>query len=283
MTPYCVLKIVWTIGGGPLRAINAVTVVMSGLAILLGLALAQPWGLRVPAWLMLLPAWIGMGFLVPMLPLIPALALVGGDTGDSAGEVRMAAWEVGLLSVSFAGFALGVAIAAPAYAARRWPLGAEVPGLPGVRVTLARLAAALCVALGLPSLCWAAGATAGLNPATLGNRDAQWHLLTVNNGVWALIAAASVWTLTRHTGRLPLLAAWLAAGFLFAWGSWKAVLSFAVTPEFPPPEQPWVLAAQNHFGAVAGLLILVVVLLTVADEAGQRELPGGRQRSRAGA
>ena len=54
-----------------------------------------------------------------------------------------------------------------------------------------------------------------------------------------LIAAWGAWTLTRHSGRTPLLLSWVASGFLFAWGSWKAVFSFEVTPEFPPPEQPW--------------------------------------------
>ncbi|GAB3972147.1 hypothetical protein V1634_07905 [Plantactinospora veratri] len=285
MTPYFVMKIFWTIdglrGGGlhegawshlDWAVVNGLTVAMSGLAMLLGLALAQRWGVRVPAWLMLLPGWIGMGLLVPMIPLIPILALVNMGTGDPAAEAPMAAWEVGLLSVSFAGFALGVAIAAPVYAARRWPAAFSRRGgaeRPGVRVTVARLAAGLCVALGLPQLCWALGGTLGLNEATLDSRDGQWHLLTANSGVWALGAAWGAWTLTRHTGRAPLLLSWLASGFLFAWGSWKAVFSFAVTPEFPPPEPPWVLALQNHFGAVAGLLILVVVLLTVADKAGR--------------
>jgi hypothetical protein len=228
MAPYFVMKIFWTIDGlrggglheGAWRhlnwaVMNGLTVAMSGLAMLLGLALAQRWGLRVPAWLMLLPGWIGMGFLVPMIPLIPLLALVSTDTDDTAAVAQMAAGEIASLSVSFAGFALGVAIAAPVYAVRRWPeafSGRGVPGRPGVRVTVARLAAALCVALGLPQLFWALGGTIGLNGATLDSRDAQWHLLTANSGAWALGAAWSAWTLTRHTGRAPLLLSWLASG-----------------------------------------------------------------------
>ncbi|MEU4623538.1 hypothetical protein AB0G04_26635 [Actinoplanes sp. NPDC023801] len=282
MAPYFVMKIFWTIdglrGGGlhegawshlDWAVVNGLTVAMSGLAMLLGLALAQRWGLRVPAWLMVIPAWLGMGFLVPMIPLIPLLALVGTEAGDTTAEAPMTGWEIGLLSVSFAGFALGVAIAAPIYAVRRWPeafSAGDVPGRSGVRVTVARLAAVLCTALGLPQLFWALGGTIGLNGATLDTREAQWHLLTANSGVWALIAAWSAWTLARRTGRAPLLLSWLSSGFLFAWGSWKAVFSFAVTPEFPPPEQPWVLTLQNHSGTVAGLLLFVVVLLAVSDK-----------------
>ncbi|MEU4427108.1 hypothetical protein AB0F81_41335 [Actinoplanes sp. NPDC024001] len=296
MAPYFILKIFWTVdglhGGGLHQGawshlnwavINGLTVLMAGLAMLLGLALAQPWGMRAPAWPVLLPAWIGMGFLVPMIPLIPVLALVNTDTGGAAAESPMSAWEIGVLSVSFAGFAIGMAIAAPFYAARRWPEAfsdVDVPAGPGLRVTVARLAAALAVALGLPQLIWALGATIGLNTATLDHRDARWHLLTGNSGVWALAAAWSAWTLTRHTGRVPLLMAWLASGFLFAWGSWRAAFSFAVTPEFPPPEQPWVLTLQNHFGAVAGLLLLVVVLLTVSEKAGRRGSPAKRRITR---
>ncbi|MCI4063417.1 hypothetical protein MRQ36_12860 [Micromonospora sp. R77] len=279
MTPYFVMKIFWTMdglrGGGlhegawshlDWAVVNGLTVVMSGLAMLLGLALAQLWGLRVPAWLMLLPAWIGMGFLVPVIPLIPVLALIT-ETGGTTGEAPMSAGETALLSVSFAGFALGVAIAAPVYAARRWPeafSGGAVSRL-GLRVTMARLAAALCVALGLPQLFWALGGTFGLNGATLAGRDVRWHLLTANGAVWALCAAAGLWRLTRRVSRATLLLSWLASGFLFAWGSWKATFSFAVAPESPSPEQPWVSTLENHFGAVAGLLILVVVLLTVAE------------------
>lgn len=279
MTPYFVLKVFWTLdglrGGGlhegawshlDWAVINGLTVVMSGLAMLLGLALAQRWGRRVPAWLMLLPAWIGMGFLVPMIPLIPILAVIT-DTGGTTGEAPMTAGETALLSVSFAGFALGVAVAAPVYAARRWPeafSSGDVSRL-GLRVTMARLAAALCVALGLPQLFWALGGTFGLNGATLASRDVRWHMLTVNGAVWALCAAAGLWRLTRRVNWVTLLLSWLASGFLFTWGSWKAVFSFAVAPESPSPEQPWVLTLQNHFGAVAGLLILVVVLLTVSE------------------
>jgi hypothetical protein len=57
---------------------------------------------------------------------------------------------------------------------------------------------------------------------------------------------------------------WVASGFLFAWGSWKAIFSFAVVPEFPPPEPLWALAGINHFGALAGLAILLVALMTTA-------------------
>jgi hypothetical protein len=275
MLPYLIIKIFWTIDGlhgGGLQdgawsrlnwaAINALTVGMAGLAILLGLALARPWGNRLPGALLLVPAWIGGGFLVPMLPLMPILLLLTIGTPAEPTEAAMPAFEVALVSVSFAGFALGVAIAFPLYVLQRWPdaLKNRVPAGP-VDLTTARVAAATAALIGLSQLYWALGGTVGLNQATLDQREPQWHLLTGNNGLWALIAAAGVWTVThRGAGPRALLLTWVASGFLFAWGSWKAAFAFATTDEFPTPEFPAVLSLQNHFGALAGLAILLIVL-----------------------
>ncbi|MEE6259226.1 hypothetical protein [Plantactinospora sonchi] len=292
MAPYFVIKIFWTLhglrGGGlhdgawsrlDWAAINGLTVGMSGLAILLGLALGQRWGMRVPGWLMLLPAWIGAGFLVPVIPVLPILLVLSpvGDAGGGGTDPAMPGWEAGLLTVSFAGFGLGVAIAVPIYAGQRWP--GALTGRPtddsvgtafrSVRDVTARFAAAICVVLGLPQIFWGLGGTLGLQPATLDARDPQWHVLTVNTGLWALIGAWGVWSLTRRRadfrGRTAMLLTWTASGFLFAWGTWKAAFTFAVVPSFPPPEYLWVLALQNHVGALAGVMILLVGLLTVAD------------------
>jgi hypothetical protein len=279
MLPYLVIKIFWTVDGlrgGGLRdgawsrldwaAINALTVGMAGLAVLLGLALARPWGNRLPGGLLLFPAWIGGGFLVPMLPLMPILLLltIGNTTTTTTAEAAAAlpALEVALVSVSFAGFALGVAVAFPLYVLQRWPdaLKSRLPA-GTVDLTTARVTAGTAAVLGLSQIYWALGGTLGLDPAALDRREAQWHLLTGNSGLWALIAAWGVWTVThRAAGPRSLLLTWLASGFLLAWGSWKAAFAFAAAPEFPPPEFPVVLSLQNHFGALAGLAILLIVL-----------------------
>ncbi len=289
MVPYFVIKIFWTVdglrGGGlhdgawsrlDWSVINGLTVGMAGAAILLGLALAQGWGTRIPAWTLLGPAWIGAGFLVPMIPVIPALLAVVPGAESPLVEPTLPAWELAMLPLSFAGFGLGVAIALPLYASHRWP-NAFTGGAPAagatraVQRTLATLAAAVAVGIGLPQVYWAFGGAAGLNRATLDSRDAQWHLLTGNNGLWALLAAWGVWTVAHRRAagsRIPLLVTWVASGFLFAWGSWKAIFAFAVVTEFPPPEPLWVLAGINHFGALAGLAALLVVLMTTAQATG---------------
>lgn len=285
MVPYFVIKIFWTVdglrGGGlhdgawsrlDWSVINGLTVGMAGAAILLGLALGQGWGMRIPAWMLLGPAWIGAGLLVPMVPVVPALLAVVPGAESTPGEPTLPAWELALLPLSFAGFGLGVAIAFPLYVSHRWP-DAFTGGAPAASATralqrtVAMFGAAVAVGIGLPQVYWAFGGTVGLNQAALDSRDAQWHLLTGNSGLWALIAAWGVWTVT-HRGdagsRISLLVTWVASGFLFAWGSWKATFAFAVVTEFPPPEPLWILAGINHFSPLAGLAILLVVLMTTA-------------------
>lgn len=262
MLPYLIIKVFWTLAGlrgGGLHdgtwseldwvALNGLTVVMAGTAVVLGLALAQGWGLRVPGWLVVLPAWIGTGFLVPLIPVMPVLLLLGGG-GDDPADAVLPAWEVALVSVSFAGFGLGVAVAFPLYVRHRWPY-AFTGRIPQRAVT--NLVAAVAGVLGLIQAYWALGGTVGLDRAALGGRDAQWHLLTGNSGLWALLGAWALWTATGQGARLLV---WVASGMLFAWGSWKAVFAYAVTT----PEAPWALAVVNHFGALAGALAVVLML-----------------------
>ncbi|WP_166356071.1 hypothetical protein [Phytoactinopolyspora limicola] len=294
MLPYLLIKIVWTVdglrGGGlddgvweelDWTQVNALTVAMAAVAVILGLMLAQDWGRRVPTWVIALPAWVGMGFLTPLLAVVavPFTESVEEATTEVAGELPL--WEMVLITISFAGTGLGLAIAFPLYARRRWPEAfvgmAGMAGMAGEQetsataaarprpVVLARAAMALCVALGVGQLYWALGGTAGLEFAELQLRDARWHVFTANSGLWALIAAWGVWTLTRRRGRLPIwipmLAAWVASGSLSAWGAWKGIFTALVPPE--TPEHPFALAAVNLSGLVAGVLAGLTLLLVL--------------------
>jgi hypothetical protein len=305
MLPYLIIKVYWTVdglrGGGPNDdawsrldwvAVNGVTVGMAGLAILLGLALGQRWGMTVPGWVLLAPAWVGTGFLVPMVPIMPVLLWSSGGGNPATEPVSMPAWEGALLSASFAGFGIGVAVAFPLYVVQRWPhaLAGQMRADPtaggttgAVQQSIGNLAAVMCVALGLPQLFWALGGTFGLDQDALDRRDAQWHVLTGNSGLWALIAACGLWALThRRAGasfQTPMLLTWVGSGMLFAWGTWKAMFTHAVTVSFPPPEQPWELALENHFGALAGSMILVALLLLIAERQRTLPVPDGAARS----
>ncbi|WP_436944471.1 hypothetical protein [Streptomyces sp. SudanB25_2051] len=76
MTPYLLIKVVWSFGllvpteemaGADWRAVNAVTALLAAVAVVLALAFTRPWGERLPAWLVAVPVWAGTGLLVPML------------------------------------------------------------------------------------------------------------------------------------------------------------------------------------------------------------------------
>ena len=89
------------------------------------LALVRPWGMRIPGAPLTFCAWVGTGFLVPVLPYAVLSSLLssgdgnpknGGDAGPS-----MPVWEAALVQIGFVGMGLGLAIALPAYLRRRWP------------------------------------------------------------------------------------------------------------------------------------------------------------------
>ena len=134
MTPYLLIKVSWVVGAlsGLWRrtdqlsvagfvVLNVVTIGMAATGIALALALVRPWGQRIPAFVVLSCAWIGCGFLVPMIPYMLLDTLLT-RAGTSAPEPSsMPAWEGPLIEVSFLGMALGLAIALPFYLRGRWP------------------------------------------------------------------------------------------------------------------------------------------------------------------
>ncbi|MFG1651304.1 hypothetical protein ACGFIE_15370 [Micromonospora sp. NPDC049275] len=93
MSLYLLVKVIWIavalLGSGPddmgtaaWVVLNAVTVGMSAIGVTVGLALAQDWGRRIPARPLIFFAWVGGGFLVPMLPYLVisgVLAVVAGS------------------------------------------------------------------------------------------------------------------------------------------------------------------------------------------------------------
>jgi len=295
MLPYFLIKIVWTVdglrGGGQhdgawsvldWAAMNALTGGMSGTAILLGLALARPWGMRLPAWLLLAPGWLASGFLVSLIPILPAVLIAAPPATDDPGVVPM--WELTLIAVSFTGFAVGLAVAVPGYARARWPHafrgrvadGSDAPAaLRDLLRTAGGLVAAVCVVLGLVQAYWALGGTFGLDPVGLDARDARWHLLTANSALWTFVAAGGGWALGRGSSHARLaptvLLTWVASGSLFAWGSWKVTFLFTATAMMPAPEPPVVRALLNHAGALAGLLLLLVLLLALVHRPARRD------------
>ena len=254
LTPYLVIKVSWVAGalagvlptGDGMRtsewvALNLATIVMSGVGIVVALALVRPWGLRLPARLLVAGSWIGAGFLVPLLP-YAVVGLVDIDAGS------MPVWEAALIQAGFVGMGLGLAVALPAYFRRRWP--DAMTGRIGDR------------RLDGPLVGWSVAAAAGL--------AAIWTYAALDSGMmlgllfaaWALAAAVAVWCLVA--GRpssaprwIAMTVAWLGSGSLFAWSAWKLPLSSLVDTGAPV----WTF--------VVGILVGAVML---------RTLVGGGQR-----
>jgi hypothetical protein len=288
MTPYLLIKVSWVVGAvfgltprdehlgvAGVVALNTVTIGMAAAGITLALALVRPWGERIPAFAVLSCAWIGCGFLVPMLPyaVLDSLISTGGSSSASADSV-LPAWEYALLEVSFLGMGVGLAGALPFYLRARWPAafaGRLGDGTAAVRPAGAHRPEATMIALvgtlvvGGLDLYWAAGGTIGLlHPEA---RELGWYLQTGNAAIWSFAGAWGIGVLARARPAVPLWipmsVSWLVSGFLVAWGGWKlpfALLQAAgVDVGVVWPERPGLVAAQFVLSIVAGTATLGVV------------------------
>jgi hypothetical protein len=255
MTPYLLIKISWVIagisglaaGGLGFVLLNLVTVAMSATGIALALALARPWGLRLPARPVLAFAWLAGGFLVPMVPYMIVSSLLPAHGPASAAP----AWEQWLIEASFLGLGVCLAVALPSYLRERWPAAFA----PSARPRSARPAALLAAGFAAVSAYWALGGRAGIaHPEA---RAAGDQLLLANDALWALATAAGAWFLGR--GAVAAALTWVGSGFLFAWNAWKLPLGLLLGDRTGWPESPAAAAARFALGIAAGALMLLSI------------------------
>jgi hypothetical protein len=287
LTPYLIIKVGWVAGAlagllpsaagmsvAAFVALNVVTIGLAAAGILLALALGRRRATG-PARPLLVVSWIGSGLLVPMLPFMVVTSHLAGI-----------GWEGALLTVSFFGTGLALAVAVPLYLRERWP-GVVLRPVPRDRAAVLAMAAAGSVSLS--ELYWAAGGTLGLaHPAA---RDGDWRLLTGNTALWSLAGLGAVAALTgdRQPRWIAVAVAWVSSGLLFAWSAWKLPLTWylaAGDANTVWPEQLAAAAAQDAAGVVAGLAMFSVVLRSAGAvrpglAAGWR-LGGQGERGRAG-
>jgi hypothetical protein len=287
MSLYLAVKVVWIAAGlfghppdgygtADWVLLNVVTVVMAATGIALGLALAQPWGRRLAAGPVIFLSWVGAGFLVPMLPYVMISSLLGGDQDDGSGSAAQG--EEIFIAIGFAGMAVGLAVALPIYLRERWPrpfLGRVGEG-PRHSSALVTVAMAMAVGLGLLWWSWALGGKLGLDPAHRAQVDLNARLLSGSSGLWALLGAWSVWTLTRgRPARLrrwvPMTLAFGASGSLFAWSGWKLPMVILRPGGFVTGEYTAVAIVEHALGIGVGLALLATVLRS----AGGHDARGG--------
>ena len=252
--PYLSLKTAWVLGsqagipagssllegGATLRIANAVGVVMDAGVIVIALLLTRPWGLRVPAWLLVGPVWLATGLLTPIMLAYPAqvVARLVGDRPPATtktGDPFLAEWVFGVVYTGFIvqGLALGALFAL--YARQRWShlwVGrlADLPraGRPQ-HLAAVGIAALTTFALTM-HLLWACGAEVGLTDSRAAERTRDYYIVEAAFVALAIATAVGVlaWVLrwgARLPGWLPLGLGIVASAGLAGWGGWLLIVS----------------------------------------------------------
>jgi len=281
--PYLFLKIVWIAGGdlgvkgttdmhsGSVVAANIITLGMDAVAVVIALAFAHPWGMRVPAWLMLVPIWVGTGLLAPFvlgLPLgLAVQAVVGGSPAPDDHGNGLHAW---VFVVVYGGFILqGIALLAGfvLHARVRWAdlfamrtRELKQGSTRALQVLVVNGAAVVAAVFGVVHLVWAFGGKAA---GGAGAETATQRTFVGVIGPLAFLGAAGALALIHRRGPerlLPtLVATWLGAGAMFAAG-----LLGAGADGFA--------SAVATYGTIAGLLLGIAGLLALIE--GRRALEG---------
>lgn len=267
--PYLGLKVAWLSGSGigfvdpalagdpSLRVANVITAGMDLLVVGLALALTHSWGHRLPAWLVLIPMWVGTGFLLPIaVTLLPASVL---DRFAADPTSPFQPWLQPLVYGSFAWQGVLLTIAFLLHARSRWPDAlrrARHPGGAAAPVLVAG-AAGLAVVVAVLRVTAAAGA-AGAGQVLVEATHAGLALAGALGG----LAVVHAWWL-RGPAWLPVVLTWTGSAALFAWGCFTTVLGLvdSVFGEASPLTNLTAFAS-----ALAGLALAMVGIVRVADE-----------------
>ncbi|MFE0250498.1 hypothetical protein [Streptomyces sp. NPDC059010] len=296
--PYLSLKIAWLAGSrlgipdgssllehrGSMAVANGVTVVMDGAVIVLALVLTRPWGLRVPAWLLGLPAWVATGLLAPIMAGFPLQLLVnalGGTAGTGGGdrEPFLDDWVFGVVYTGFIvqGLALGALFVL--YARDRWGRLWEgrVWELPvGVIGAAQRAVAAAAAALALPPLTthvlWACGGTAGLGEPLAADRTSGFHVMEALSAVFLATAVTGGLLLAFRRGRalpvkLPLALVWVGSAATVCWAGWLSLAPLTDLGDGPTPLMNLTYAGQM----IVGILVACLGVHFLAERAAGRK------------
>jgi hypothetical protein len=209
--PYLTLKALWLTGhpvgltdpafaeDPSLQLLNLATAGMDVVAIVLAVALTQDWGQRLPEALVLVPMWIGTGFLAPIVLTAPLIL------GEQA-NLPLEAWVQPVVYGGFAWQGVALLVAFALYVRARWPRFATARRTSGTSPVITRV-----------------GAVLGLFVAAVGLTSGR--LIDVLLGILALAAVVGVSAIVERwqAGGLvwpPAVAGWVGTGAMFSWGAW---------------------------------------------------------------
>ena len=303
--PYLLLKIAWIAGStvgvastspvdaAVLQGGNLVTAAMEVVAVLVILTFTGSWGLSLPPWLTLAPAWIGTGLLAPFVVTGPVVAVSVLRDPTSVGDGSLAAWVGPLVYLGFGAQAIGISAAFIGHVRARWsrvftsriaarPAG---PARPGALVS-AWAATALLSVVVVARVSWACGSTWGLPASVVGSRGIAEQLTDGATAVFAVAAAVGTLSLLHRRPRagrtwVPLGLAWVGTGAIVGSGLYATTLLLAgITGS--------VSAATGAVGFVdllqtlAGTVLAVVGASLLAGTAGAGSAPPVRPAEQAG-
>ncbi|MGV9309252.1 hypothetical protein ACWDLG_38280 [Nonomuraea sp. NPDC003727] len=242
--PYLTIKILWLTGrpvgvvdlslmdSGAMTGLNAMTFGMDLVGLCLALAFTTRWGMRLPAWLVLLPIWVGTALLSKIVVALPLTLLIEGP-GAFHGGPMVEGWVYLMVYGGFSLQGVGLTVAFALYARARWPWA--------FRYGRARTAVAfqhvvgrggLLVALvvGAVDVYWACGGTAGLDPAVTAARNLPGSVVQALGGALVIAGAAGYLALLRGHAWWSTAVAWLGSGYLFAWGLYEMIIMVTAGP-----------------------------------------------------
>lgn len=265
--PYLALKVAWLSGSGvgfvdpalasdpSLQVANVITAGMDLLVVALALALTHRWGDRLPAWLVLIPMWVGTGLLLPItVSLLPAAA-AGGLATDGTSPFQP--WLQPVVYGSFAWQGVLLAVAFVLHARSRWPDalrggGARGGGVARVLVAGAAGLAAVVVALRGAAALGADGPAGTLVEGT--------HAVLALAGAVGVLAVVHGWRVPGPTW-LPVVLGWTGSAALFAWGTFTTLLALVDTV-FDPTST--LTNLTGFASALAGLALAMVGIERIA-------------------
>jgi hypothetical protein len=287
--PYLGIKAAWIAGshigipeGSSLLAhrtsmavANSVSVLLDSAVIVLALVLTRPWGLRVPAWLLVLPLWVASGLLAPIMagfPLQLLVKLLGTTVHKASGPGHTPFLDEWVFGVVYCGFIVqGLALGAlfVLYVRDRWGYlwRGRVWELPVGVVEAAQRATAAAAAVLAPlplalHVLWACGSAAGLPEGRAADRDGGFYVLEAVFVVFLVSAVVGACLLAFRHGRampvkVPLALAWVGSGAVACWGGWLSLASLAGVDEIADrPTQLMNLAYADQM--IVGILVATV-------------------------
>jgi len=299
--PYLALKIAWASGshigipdGSTLLEHHTDLIVgsfesalLDSMVVVLALLLTQPWGRRVPAWLLILPVWAATGLLTPIVvgyPLQLAVRLLSGTTAPSGGPAPRPFLHEWVFTVVYTGFivqALALGALFILYARARWGhlWQGRISGLAGqgpardVQRAGALLASAIVLVPLGTHLLWATGSTGGLTATQIADRTSDFYALEAAYVLLAVMTLTGL-LLIAFPGasalpvRLPLSLAFVGSAALACWGGY--LMLTALVNRDPSRRISQLMNVTYSMQLLAGMLVFTMGAYFFAERGARR-------------